>query len=403
MDTTPLQTTVVSKLADLEAHRDAWRALAQGAPMRSPEWLLVWWQHYAAPDDELCVLLFREREGALAGLAPLYIETVGTRRTLRLLGSGEASTNHSSWLAAAGRENQVSLAVARCLLDLSARWHCLQFDAVDADDAAINATVKLMAQEGCLVHRKPLQNCWRIALPSNWEEYLAMLSKVQRKRCRRLKHLFFESGRVRVHRVTSPAELPRGFDILLQLHGARWGEAGRPLGCFSDQRFREFHQEVALELLQQNQLLLIWLEYDGKPVAVEYQFMDQKTVYSYQAGMDPSVSEFPPGNLSILVSILFAIARGCDHFDLSRGDQPYKANWRATPTATNLVCIWPDRLAGRMEHALFGLRGQAESVKKRAVKWLKARLNQRSIHLWRRLLQAVTGRRRGPRRAGDAR
>ena len=158
-----------------------------------------------------------------------------------------------------------------------------------------------------------------------------MLSKTHRKRCRKLQHEFFDSGRVQVHHVTSEENFDQGFDILLQLHAARWSEAGKPLGGFSDRRFREFHKTVARELLNRKQLLLVWLEYKGKPVAVEYQFIGQKTVYSYQAGMDPAVVEFSPGNLSVMASIQYAIAQGCDSFDLSRGDQPYKSNWRATP------------------------------------------------------------------------
>ena len=370
--------------------------------MRSPEWLLVWWQHYCAPNDELCVLLFHEQGGALVGVAPLYIEIRGKRRTVRLLGSGAASTNHTTWLAAAGRENLVSSAVAQFLLGLLPRWHSVQFDAVDVDDLAINATVRQLVGNGCLARSKPLDNCWKIALPATWEEYLMMLSKAERKRCRRLQHLFIESGRVRVHKVSSPADFQRGFAILLQLHSARWGEAGKQLGCFSDQRFREFHEKVALELLKTEQLLLVWLEFDGRPIAVEYQFIDKKTVYSYQAGMDLSVSEFSPGSLSILASIQLAIAQGCDYFDLSRGDQPYKAHWRATPTACHGVRIWADQVSGRMEHAIWGMCNLVESRKKLAVKWIKARVDPRCIDLWRQMHQAVTGKRRGPRKVGSS-
>jgi len=400
VDNTPLQTTRVHKVSDLDAYRGAWRALALDAPMRSPEWLLVWWQHYAAPDDELCVLLFHERGGSLVGLAPLYIETLGNQRNVRLLGSGDASTNHTTWLAAAEWENRVSTAVAQFLLGLFPSCHCVQFDSVDADDMAINATVTYMAEKGCLVRRRPLHNCWEIALPSTWEEYLMMLSRTQRKRCRSLHQRFFESGRVRVHKVTSSADFQRGFEILLELHSARWGEPTKPLGCFSDPRFREFHETAALELLKRNQLLLIWLEYDGRPIAVEYQFIDKKTVYSYQAGMDPSVIECPAGNLSIMASIQAAIAHGCESYDFSRGDQPYKAHWRATPTACHDVRIWPDHLSGRLEHAMWGMSNLAESWKKLAVKWIKGKVPPRFIDVWQQIHYTMTGKRRGPRKVG---
>ena len=38
----PLQVTQIRHAADLFAFREAWRDLAGGVPMQSPEWLLVW-------------------------------------------------------------------------------------------------------------------------------------------------------------------------------------------------------------------------------------------------------------------------------------------------------------------------------------------------------------------------
>ncbi|MDD2582055.1 MAG: GNAT family N-acetyltransferase, partial [Desulfuromonadaceae bacterium] len=399
-DITPLKTTQVRILPDLEDYLDAWRVLANGTPMHSPEWLLVWWQFYAKPDDELSVLLFHEPEGALVGLAPLYIRIEGKRRIVCLLGSGDASTNHTTWLTAAGWEQRVSKAVAQFLLGLKSGWNCVQLDSIDADNMAVSATVTHMAENGCLVRKIPRHNCWKTVLPSTWEEYLMMLSRSHRKQCRSLHQRYFESGRVRIHTVTSTADFHQGFEILLQLHSARWGDSTKLLGCFSNQMFREFHETVALELLKRNQLLLVWLEYDGKPIAVEYQFIDKRAVYSYLAGMDPSVTEFPPGNLSIMASIQAAITHGCETFDLSRGDQPYKAHWRATPTACHDVLLWPEHIPGRLNHAMCGMCTLAEYGKKQAVKWVKVRTPQHFIDVWRRLRYTMTGKRKSPRKAG---
>jgi CelD/BcsL family acetyltransferase involved in cellulose biosynthesis len=347
-------------------------------------------------------LLFFEPGGSLVGLAPLYIASAGKQKTVRLLGSGDASTNHTTWLAAAGWENRIAIGVSDFLLDFSSDWNRIQFESVDADDVAINSTVTHLVENGCLVRRTPRHNCWAIALPSTWDDYLSMLSKSQRKRCRKLQRQFFDSGRVRVHKVASSADFHRGFEILLQLHSARWGERAKPLGCFSNRRFREFHETVALELLKRKHLVLVWLELDGRPIAVEYQFVGQKTVYSYQAGMDPSVVEFPPGNLSIMASIKAAIAQGCESFDFSRGNQPYKANWRATPTECHDVRVWPDQIAGRLEHGMWGVRNQAEHLRKRAVNWLKGRIRPDIIGMLLHMLYSLGGKRKGPRKVGSS-
>lgn len=371
VQTKPLQTTRVQDTSELDAYREEWRNLSDNAPMRSPEWLLVWWQYYAAPNDELCILIFHEPAGQLVGLAPLYIRTVERKITIHLLGSGNACTNHTTWLAAKGWETQVGAAVAQFLLDFEPGWCCVTLESIDADDVAINATLAYMEKKGCLVLKTPLTNCWKIALPSTWGDYLKMLSKSQRQRCNKMQRQYIESGRVQVRQVISEADFLQGFGILLKLHAARWGEATNPMGVFSDHIFRAFHEMVARELLARKQLRLAWLDFDGTPIAVEYQFIDQKTVYSYQAGMDPSVNEFPAGNLSIMTSIQFAIAQGYESFDLLRGNEPYKANWRATPTACNDIRIWPNQISGRIAQAKLFIR--------KLRRWLKRRLPRHMI------------------------
>ncbi|MGB9082393.1 MAG: GNAT family N-acetyltransferase, partial [Desulfuromonadaceae bacterium] len=310
--------------------------------------------------------------------------------------------NHTTWLTATGWEDRISRAVAQFLLDLKPAWDCVQFDSVDVDNIAINTTVTYLTEKGFLVRKKPLHNCWKIVLPSTWEEYLMLLSRSHRKQCRSLHQRYFETGRILVHKISSTVDFHRGFDILLQLHSTRWSEPTKPLGCFSDQRFRKFHETAAMELLKRNQLLLVWLEYEGRPIAVEYQFIGKKTVYSYLAGMDPSVTEFSPGNLSILASIQAAFAHGCESYDFSRGDQPYKAHWRATPTACNDVRIWPNDLSGRLEHAACGVINLAELGKKWTVQWIKSMVSPHFIQVWRQVHYTVTGKRKGPRRVGSS-
>ena len=71
-ESTPPKTTQIRCLSDLVDFLDAWRALAGGSPMQSPEWFISWWQFYAERDDELSVLLFHEPGGLLIGLQTEY-------------------------------------------------------------------------------------------------------------------------------------------------------------------------------------------------------------------------------------------------------------------------------------------------------------------------------------------
>jgi CelD/BcsL family acetyltransferase involved in cellulose biosynthesis len=345
----PLQTSRVRSVAELSTHLDGWRALACGRPMRRPEWLLGWWEVYARPQDQLHIMLVMDAEGTLVGLAPLYLENSGAYATFRILGARDSCTHHNNWLSAAGWEARVGEEVGRFLLQCRQDWQRLLFEAVDADADALHATMAYLNAHGCLGHRREINNCWTISLPDSWDDYLQMLSRSLRKRCRKLQRQFFDSGRIRIRRVAGEADLQEGFEVLLKLHAARWGSDRQPLGVFSDRKFRSFHERVAKTLLADGQLRLAWLECNDRPIAVEYQFVDTEAVYAYQAGLDLSADEYAPGKLSMMAAIQFAITRGCQSFDLLRGNEPYKSNWRALPTACHDLRVWQRNIRGYLE------------------------------------------------------
>jgi len=353
VQTRPLQITKIDSKLDLAPYFDAWLDLAAGAPMRSPEWLLTWWEVYASSGDQLYILLVQGPGGALVGLAPLYLQDSRGSATCRLLGTADACTHHATWLSAPGYETQVGIEVARYLLQNKSTWKRLLFEAVDADTTAVHATMNHLAENGCLCHQRQIHSVWKISLPETWDDYLMMLSRTHRKRCRKLQRQFLDSGKIQVHRVEREEDLKGGFKVLLQLHGTRWGTGKETLGVFGDKRFNKFHETVAGKLLRRNQLRLAWLEYDGKPLAVEYQFFDAGSVYAYQAGVDLSMDEFSPGRLSMMAAIQFAITQGCEYFDLLRGDEPYKANWRAAPGPCHDLRAWQKTSTGLMEWVIW--------------------------------------------------
>jgi CelD/BcsL family acetyltransferase involved in cellulose biosynthesis len=186
-----------------------------------------------------------------------------------------------------------------------------------------------------------------------------MLSKSHRKRCRRLHRKFFGSGTVKIHQVECEAELQEGFEILINLHAARWGNTKQPLGVFADPKFLAFHQMVSRKLLNSNNLRLAWLEHSGIPLAIEYQFVDTQAVYAYQAGVDINMDEYAPGNLSLIAAIQFAINRSCKFFDLLSGDDPYKAHWGATPRPCYDLRVWQKQPAGLLAWTLWSGYTQA--------------------------------------------
>jgi CelD/BcsL family acetyltransferase involved in cellulose biosynthesis len=411
--TGPATTRVVrfrrlDRLAPLAAD---WDRLARGVPFRSWAWLSTWWRHYgpgpgrggAAPSARLFVLGVFDPAGRLLGVAPWYAESSPSQgRVLRFLGSGEVCSDYLSVLCEPQAEDRVAAALADWLTRAhraesagcpgcpsanavpstggqAARatrrhpdhWDLLVLAGVDARDAAVGRLAEQLKMRGNTVHRRAGPNCWRVRLPARWEQYLAGLSKDHRKQVRRTERMLFASGRVVEHRVERLEDLPRAWDVLVGLHQRRWQSLGQP-GCFASSRFAAFHREVMPWLLRGGQLRLDWLALDGRPVAAEYQLAGSGVVYAYQAGVSPDALRYSPGRLSTITMLRRAIEEGCRAVDFLRGDEPYKAHWRAEPRASVEFRVVAARAAAQLRHGIWragtavkdwiksGLRGAAE-------------------------------------------
>ena len=195
-------------------------------------------------------------------------------------------------------------------------------------------------------------SCWRLELPTNWDSYVASLSRNLRRDVRRLERAFLDTDRVVLHRVQRIEELPEAMDIFVDLHQRRRKWLGES-GCFASARFLAFYRNVVPDLLRHGQLQFYWLELDGKPVAAEYQLVGNGILYEYQAGIEPAAMEHQPGKLINTAILRQAIAGGYRAFDFLRGDEPYKARFGAKPRPSVRFRVAPHRPIAQLRHGLW--------------------------------------------------
>lgn len=351
-----------SALASLAS---AWKSIAGGVPFREPAWQLTWWKHYGEAGPERprrrLFALAVERGDQLVGLAPWYVEqtTVGGD-VLRTLGSGEVCSEYLTIPCAAGVEEDVAAALAEYLCESTQTcWDRLDFDASVVGDPVIGALVDELVARGVDVEWRPGVNCWRIALPTTWDGYLAMLSKSHRKQLRRLVERTLDTPRAVWHTTRNEGQFDGDWQQVVDLHQRRRRALGQ-IGCFADRKFAAFHADAARQFLRDGRLRLHRLELDGRPVAAEYHLVGDSTVYAYQSGLDPEVLDEEPGRLAAIAVLRNAIAEGLTHYDLLRGDEPYKAHWRAEPMPTENISLAAPRWSSRLR---FAIRRRARNVR----------------------------------------
>jgi len=363
----------VQQLDNLSLYRERWEDLADGCVFRSWTWLSTWWKHYKSlrPAQSLNVLLvFDSEHGAsepeqLLAILPCYLDTSLTRgKVLRLLGDGEVCSDHLGLLVDTDNAEQVSQAIAEYLIHQWEEWDLIDLSTIDENDEALGHLDSALQSQGCHVSRQAGPNSWSVSLPTSWEEFLALQSKSHRKQLRRSEKRVLNTGQGVWHLAETEQDFDIAWTILVDLHQRRRISLGEP-GCFASQRWADFHRDVAGQLLQTGRLRLSWLELGGQPAAAEYHLAGNHTTFAYQGGIDPDRLEEEPGRLSTIRTIQHAIEEGHLEFDLLRGDEPYKAHWRATPRPTINLQIVPPRNSARWRYQAWNcLRGARQLTRK---------------------------------------
>ncbi|MCC6493539.1 MAG: GNAT family N-acetyltransferase [Pirellulales bacterium] len=346
----------IENLAEVAPYQQAWDALAGDCVFRSYSWLTTWWRHYGQAHHQrrLAILLaFSQQSGGdrLVAVLPAYVDPSWRQgRVLRLMGDGEVCSDHAGALVTQSSDLTTG-AIGAFAAHLIQRddWDLIDFTAVDDDDAASAAIFQALALHECTVSRLLADRCWAIELPPTWEEYLGQLSKSHRKQLRQLERRVLDAGLGRWQLVQSSREFADAWTTLVDLHQRRRQSLNQP-GCFASPTWAAFHWDVAQQLLAAGRLRLSTLQLGGAAIAAEYHLAGGRVTFAYQGGVEPRRLADEPGQLSTLCSLQHAIAEGHARFDLLRGDEPYKAHWRAAPRQAVRLLAIPPRLWPRVRH-----------------------------------------------------
>ncbi len=339
-----LEVRWIRDVEGLDALRPCWNRLSGGIPFRRWEWLVPWWKHFHERRDTLFVLTVTDATGEIVGIAPWFLRhSAISGRVLRFLGSGMVCSDYLTILHAPGREAVVTEALASQLTNLGPGCTWMELGGVWAQDAAVRCFVHRLREGGNTADERPQENCWRIELPDSWEDYLRLLSKSRREKVRQLTRRLLDTPAARIHVADSSRTLRDGLAVLNDLHQRRRRSLGQP-GCFASNAFREFLEETAEAFLDLGRLRLQWIEIDSRPVVAEIDFADDDTLYMYQTGIDPRCAGQRPGWLGTIASLRHAIDAGYRGYDFLRGDEPYKAHWRAEPKPMALLRVFPRSL-----------------------------------------------------------
>ncbi len=331
-----LQVRAHRSLDALELLRKDWEELLAAFPAATTfstlEWLAPWWRAFGK-GRELLVLAFHDDSSRLVGLAPLSVSTERTStgiklRTLRLMGDGSGDSDNLDLPVRPGYEKPFATALLNSLKTQLQSWDCCQLNTLPSHSPAGNALLENLTHRGWT--RYIYARAWSaVDLPDNWEAYLKKLSSKERGKVGYYTRRLEKNYQARFYKCADPNDLPRCLDALFELHQNRWQGAGEP-GSFASAERREFYQEMARGLLARGWLELCMLEINGKPVAAQFGFRYNNTVFALQEGFNSDYSLDAVGYVLRAHVLKHLIAEGADRYDFLAGESESKARWGAS-------------------------------------------------------------------------
>lgn len=331
----PTAVTAVTDTVTLDHLALAWEEVVQKMPDATPfqswEWNRAWWSHCGR--GNLWVLVARQGE-QVVGILPLVLTRYRSTPLRQARFMGAPLSDYQKILAAP----EHAATCARAFVDYL-NQHRSDWDICDLNDIIetnpLVALISANADYGVVeFHRR----CPAIALPSTWEEYVGRLGKNLRSNIGRRRRQLEKSVGATFALVQDPARLASAMKSLYELHNSRWKERGAS-GAFAAESVQAFHHDVARQFLLRDWLRLYVLEQKGQIIAAFYCFSFARRIYYYLSGFDVSLARYSPGMTLMAFALDKAIGEKAEVFDLLRGDESYKYEWKAEDQITRRVIL----------------------------------------------------------------
>jgi CelD/BcsL family acetyltransferase involved in cellulose biosynthesis len=312
---------------DLQAE---WLQLLSQIPFQSvfftPQWQENWWQHFGN-GRQLYVLAVRSDDGVLQGLAPLMLDSRGTTPArLEFIGDVDLC-DYCDLLVAPAHQQAVGDALVHYLISELGEAVELWLTNLTCH-SPVSAVVRHgLVEQGLSVEMDEIETCPAIALPADWETYLAQLRSKDRHEMRRKIRRATSTAHLAYTVTDNAAQLDEELETFFRLH--RMSREHGKRGFMTEEK-AAFFRTMAHCFWRQGWLELAFLRADGVVVAGLCCFTYGTTYAAYNAGYHPDYGQLSAGIVLFADRIHSAIAREFTCFDFLRGNEPYKYRFGAT-------------------------------------------------------------------------
>ena len=350
----------------------AWDELALSVespvPFTSHAWLRVWWKHFGAGQEFVCIVV-REGETLLAA-APIAVRRGGLGLTVgEIVGTGPVPTrgmglsDKADFLVRKDHAHRTGSQLLSEVLRLLERVDLLD---VKGFDGASPTAVELSASAPRSVIRPPSSSAPGRPISCTVGVLGRIPGLAQRELSQAPAQVLAPAGaggddRRRAHGSRSGCVIALMADVFA-VNQASW-KAERGTNLFRDPRVRAFFAELAPELAAREAIDLHTVRLAGRLAVYELCFDFGGRLFSYNGAYRADLDRGSPGTALTASVIESAFARGRTEYDMCRGVESYKLRWSETQRSEQQLFVPAGRFSARSPDLAGTVsQGQAQEV-----------------------------------------
>jgi CelD/BcsL family acetyltransferase involved in cellulose biosynthesis len=320
----------VTTLDELKALQTEWKTLLQNSVenniFQTWEWIYLWLKHYGTKHRQQRILVLTQ-DNDIVAIAPLMLSKykfISLSRLPVLEFVGSPHSDYHSFIVSRIEPVYVQ-EIIKYIMAQDKEWDLFKLSNVPAN-SFLGTVLDNPALMPHPLHKRSLNICPFSQLPESVDAFTQSLSRSLRYNLNRYMNKLKQHHQVSFQTFTDFDSLDHAMDALIQLHQLRRQSQGDD-GIFADSTQRAFHRDIAEQFAANRWLMLTFLLVDKEPVAANYSFFYNSTVYFYQSGFNPDYTQYSVGHLLTYQVITDAIRQGATCYDMLSGDEPYKFQW----------------------------------------------------------------------------
>ncbi len=316
----------IRKTADWAALATQWNTLLReshnNVPFLTYEFQRAWWDHLGGgewQDAELNILVGRDEDGKLIGIAPLFSTQIEGQRVLQFIGSHEIA-DFLDLIVRPEDHAAFSEAVLAHLVEHSKDWQRIELYNLLDSSRTTQALKELSASAGLNFDLEALQPSPYIEIPASFEAFVDSLEAKQAHELRRkLRRAARNPQPIAMEIVDDAGEVGQALDHFFALMAQEADKVVFLTSAMRGQLGAIAHAAFAAGWLQ-----LAFLKCGNVRIAGYMNFDYDNCIWAYNAGFDNEYAYLSPGWVMLAEMMKWNIEHGRKIFDFMRGDEEYK-------------------------------------------------------------------------------